>query len=661
MARNMYGATSADFTLTSGGRPVPGAVLTIWSARTGGTQITDLLDVNSAACTAVTSAADGSVVYYGPNLDLSVHWADSGQGSRIAIRPVDITGEPPTLEIGTVTSGTADVSISGTSPAYTLDFVLPPVGADGVNTAAIQSSAVTTAKIASAAVTSVKIADDAVTAAKLASGSVGTSELVDSSVTTAKLATGAVTTTQIANGTISSIDLARHAVTTSKLANDAVVTRKLPLGVWVSTISWPQVAAHRLGKNHYGEETIRSAEMSVRAGIQVLECDFRMTSDGEIVLMHDATVDRTTNGTGTVSAMTGAQVAACRVDTYRSDDIKVSGLTPRRVATLDEVAAAFRGRAVIAADDKGLTSEQISEAAARWRQAGLLDTLIIQSWSDWVSEQWADEGFTTLYLPPTDLPEPAATKAAGIDWVGYAFTGTGTAGELSRITAAKSAGLKVATFTHASYEEHAAALAAGSDMLMSDHPGIGLGLEYLDVHDGLIHPGILPHYTNDYWSVADQVLRYNNSITWASAEVYAELAGLGPTTTELTFDLSWRHVGGTVAVDSVWSSLYLSDTPQQYKATSNGYHILVRMTGQVAIYKWDGSAAAMLGNMTGDALAGSTDYTLRVQVTDTQVIATCNGVTSTATDATYRPAGGWWPTWARNVKEIGFLSAEWTA
>ena len=591
MARNMYGATSADFTLTSGGRPVPGAVLTIWSARTGGTQITDLLDVNSAACTAVTSAADGSVVYYGPNLDLSVHWADSGQGSRIAIRPVDITGEPPTLEIGTVTSGTADVSISGTSPAYTLDFVLPPVGADGVNTAAI----------------------------------------------------------------------ARHAVTTSKLANDAVVTRKLPLGVWVSTISWPQVAAHRLGKNHYGEETIRSAEMSVRAGIQVLECDFRMTSDGEIVLMHDATVDRTTNGTGTVSAMTGAQVAACRVDTYRSDGIKVSGLTPRRVATLDEVAAAFRGRAVIAADDKGLTSEQISEAAARWRQAGLLDTLIIQSWSGWASEQWADEGFTTLYLPPTDLPDPAATKAAGIDWVGYAFTGTGTAGELSRITAAKSAGLKVATFTHASYEEHAAALAAGSDMLMSDHPGIGLGLEYLDVHDGLIHPGILPHYTNDYWSVADQVLRYNNSITWASAEVYAELAGLGPTTTELTFDLSWRHVGGTVAVDSVWSSLYLSDTPQQYKATSNGYHILVRMTGQVAIYKWDGSTATLLGNMTGDALAGSTDYTLRVQVTDTQVIATCNGVTSTATDATYRPAGGWWPTWARNVKEIGFLSAEWTA
>ena len=88
MVRNMYGATSADFTLTSGGRVVPGSVLTIWSARTGGTQITDLLDRDSVAATTVTSAADGSIVYYGPDADLSVHWADSGVGApRTAVRP----------------------------------------------------------------------------------------------------------------------------------------------------------------------------------------------------------------------------------------------------------------------------------------------------------------------------------------------------------------------------------------------------------------------------------------------------------------------------------------------------------------------------------------------------------------------------------------------
>ena len=128
MARNMYGATSADFTITSGGRVIPGAVLTLWTARTGGTQITDLLDVDSVATTTVTSAADGSVVYYGPNNDKTVHWADSGQGSRVAIRPTDITGDPPVMSIGTVGTGTAAASLTGTSEAPVLNLTLPAVG-----------------------------------------------------------------------------------------------------------------------------------------------------------------------------------------------------------------------------------------------------------------------------------------------------------------------------------------------------------------------------------------------------------------------------------------------------------------------------------------------------------------------------------------------------
>ena len=158
MARNMYGATSADFTIASGGRVISGAVLTLWTARTGGTQITDLLDVDSVACTTVTSAADGSVVYYGPNNDKTVHWADSGQGSRVAIRPTDITGDPPVMSIGTVGTGTAAASLTGTSEAPVLNLTLPSAGANGVDTAAIQDSAVTSAKIADNAVTDDKIA-----------------------------------------------------------------------------------------------------------------------------------------------------------------------------------------------------------------------------------------------------------------------------------------------------------------------------------------------------------------------------------------------------------------------------------------------------------------------------------------------------------------------
>ena len=181
MARNMYGATSADFTLTSGGRVVPGSVLTLWSARTGGIQITDLLDVDSVACTTVTSAADGSVVYYGPNNDKDTHWAQASQGSRIAIRPVNITGETgatPALTVGTVTTGTAAATLTGTDEDPVLNLTIPPAANDSITSAMIAADSVTAAKIAA----------DAVGASELADGAVDAAALADGSVTPAKLA-----------------------------------------------------------------------------------------------------------------------------------------------------------------------------------------------------------------------------------------------------------------------------------------------------------------------------------------------------------------------------------------------------------------------------------------------------------------------------------------
>lgn len=262
MARNMYGATSADFTLTSGGRVVPGSVLTIWSARTGGTQITDLTDVDSVATTTVTSAADGSVVYYGPDSDATAHWADSGQGSRVAIRPVDITGEPPNLTVGTVTTGTADVTISGTSPDYDIDFVLPPVGTNGVDTAAIQAGAVTTAKLADAAVATAKIADAAVTSAKLSAGLGGL--LTTKGDLVARDASTAVRLPVGADGTVLQSDAGSAAgvrwgpVDTTALANGAVTGAKIA----ADTITAANIAPNAIGASELADAAVDTAALA---------------------------------------------------------------------------------------------------------------------------------------------------------------------------------------------------------------------------------------------------------------------------------------------------------------------------------------------------------------------------------------------------------------
>lgn len=58
------------------------------------------------------------------------------------------------------------------------------------------------------------------------------------------------------------------------------------------------IVGHRGVKALYPENTMLSFEKAIAMGIDGIETDVQMTADGHLVLMHDLTVDRTTNGTG---------------------------------------------------------------------------------------------------------------------------------------------------------------------------------------------------------------------------------------------------------------------------------------------------------------------------------------------------------------------------
>ena len=57
------------------------------------------------------------------------------------------------------------------------------------------------------------------------------------------------------------------------------------------------------GNPRYGENTIRSFQKALWSGADAIEFDVRRTKDGKLVVIHDATLDRTTNGTERVSGM----------------------------------------------------------------------------------------------------------------------------------------------------------------------------------------------------------------------------------------------------------------------------------------------------------------------------------------------------------------------
>lgn len=72
-----------------------------------------------------------------------------------------------------------------------------------------------------------------------------------------------------------------------------------PLRIW----------AHRGGSSSAPENTAASDEVARRAGVDWIETDVQSTKDGVPVVLHDATVDRTTDGTGEIRSLTAAQVA----------------------------------------------------------------------------------------------------------------------------------------------------------------------------------------------------------------------------------------------------------------------------------------------------------------------------------------------------------------
>jgi glycerophosphoryl diester phosphodiesterase len=70
----------------------------------------------------------------------------------------------------------------------------------------------------------------------------------------------------------------------------------------------PQFIAHRGGKVTTPENTLAAFHNAVGLGADVLEFDVQMTVDGHLVVIHDDTVDRTTDGTGLIGEMTLEQI-----------------------------------------------------------------------------------------------------------------------------------------------------------------------------------------------------------------------------------------------------------------------------------------------------------------------------------------------------------------
>lgn len=124
------------------------------------------------------------------------------------------------------------------------------------------------------------------------------------------------------------------------------------------------VIAHRGASTYAPENTFAAFDLALEMGAQHLEFDVQMSSDGHLVIIHDDNVNRTTNGSGAVSAHTLAQLQA--LDAGAWFNAKFAGA---RIPTLDTVLERYGRRAHLHVEIKGKSaglSERTVDAIRRF-------------------------------------------------------------------------------------------------------------------------------------------------------------------------------------------------------------------------------------------------------------------------------------------------------
>jgi glycerophosphoryl diester phosphodiesterase len=171
---------------------------------------------------------------------------------------------------------------------------------------------------------------------------------------------------------------------------------------------------HRGARGHAPENTMTSFQKGADMGVDAVETDVQLSKDGEVVLIHDHTVDRTTDGRGFVKDMTLAELKGLDAGSWY--DPKYAG---ERIPTLTELLAWAKDRVGVALEIKNgpIYYPGIAEKTVRLvRQHGMERQVILISFDHLVlreAKQIAPE-IATGILYVGGLADPVAAARAAL-------------------------------------------------------------------------------------------------------------------------------------------------------------------------------------------------------------------------------------------------------
>lgn len=222
-----------------------------------------------------------------------------------------------------------------------------------------------------------------------------------------------------------------------------------------------KISCHR-GANRYApENTVAAIHAAAALGADYIEIDIRTTSDGKFVLMHDGTVNHTTNGTGSVRQHTAEEIAKLDAGAKFSKEFATT-----RVPTFDEGLVALGDQSSVYLDAKDISPEALLAAL---HKHGLMDRHVVFQSPDYGRRSKSLDPNVRMLLPlkrTGDFDKLATEKPFGFD----------TEWEIlskELIDRCHAAGIQVfsdALGKHEKVEDYRQAIGWGLDVIQTDHP-----------------------------------------------------------------------------------------------------------------------------------------------------------------------------------------------
>lgn len=239
-----------------------------------------------------------------------------------------------------------------------------------------------------------------------------------------------------------------------------------------------RIAAHRGGAPRFPENSLGAFSHALALGVDLLEGDIHLTADGEPVVLHDPTLERTTTGLGPVGEARLAELARLRLRTREGptdEPVPALGdlldlLKPTAAGLLLEIKVGPRGRRYPDIEPKAL---------ARVRARGLMDRTVVMAFEpDTLSRVRELEPAiaTILLVGRRGGVSPIAAPALARTFGAYGLGLDHRLIDAPVLAAARRANLHVAAWTVNDEATMRRLIDLGVDTLITDRPDLALGL-----------------------------------------------------------------------------------------------------------------------------------------------------------------------------------------